>query len=240
MAERKIRILKNGPYIVSGSVPINEKIITPQGKSEVVFTEGRVLPQASTYSLCRCGKSRNAPFCDGTHTAINFDGTETASRKPYLERSHCINGENINVRDDDRCAFARFCHSDRGQVGRLIRNPQGREDDAAALRCVQECPAGRLTAYDKEGNELEPELDQTISILQDPSEDVCGPIYVQGRIPIESADGEVYEVRNRVTLCRCGASDNKPFCDARHVQARFTAIEPDAECPAEPGNKTAD
>ncbi len=49
MAERKIRILKNGPYIVSGSVPINEKIITPQGKSEVVFTEGRVLPQASTY-----------------------------------------------------------------------------------------------------------------------------------------------------------------------------------------------
>ena len=36
------------------------------------------------------------------------------------------------------------------------------------------------------------------------------------------ADGERYEVRNRVTLCRCGASANKPFCDGAHGDAGFS------------------
>ncbi|UCF09264.1 MAG: CDGSH iron-sulfur domain-containing protein, partial [Thermoplasmata archaeon] len=44
-----------------------------------------------------------------------------------------------------------------------------------------------------------------------------GPIWVRGRIPIESADGHIYEIRNRVTLCRCGWSSNKPFCDSSHL-----------------------
>ena len=41
--------------------------------------------------------------------------------------------------------------------------------------------------------------------------------------PIEGADGEAYEARNRVTLCRCGASNNKPFCDGKHVEINFKA-----------------
>ena len=48
-----------------------------------------------------------------------------------------------------------------------------------------------------------------------------GPIYVRGGIPIASLDGTPYEVRNRVALCRCGASQNKPFCDGSHVDAAF-------------------
>lgn len=51
-----------------------------------------------------------------------------------------------------------------------------------------------------------------------------GPYLVTGNVPIESADGSVYEIRNRLALCRCGESDIKPFCDARHVAARFTEI----------------
>ena len=39
----------------------------------------------------------------------------------------------------------------------------------------------------------------------------------EGRIPIQSADGTEYEVRNRATLCRCGRSHNKPFCDGTHL-----------------------
>ncbi len=229
MSERKIRIVRNGPYIVTGGIPLQERIISRRmgTETEVDFTEGRSLPQAETYALCRCGKSHNAPFCDGTHISIQFDGTENASRKPYLERASVIHGKTIDVRDDGRCALARFCHSDRGKVGKLIRHPADAEDDAAALRCVQECPAGRLTAYDKDGNELEPELQPAITLVKDPENKVCGPIYVQGRIPIESADGSDYELRNRVTLCRCGSSSIKPFCDARHVAAKFTEIEPD-------------
>jgi CDGSH-type Zn-finger protein len=45
---------------------------------------------------------------------------------------------------------------------------------------------------------------------------------VRGGIEVTSADGDAYEVRNRVTLCRCGASANKPFCDASHASVGFT------------------
>jgi CDGSH-type Zn-finger protein len=44
---------------------------------------------------------------------------------------------------------------------------------------------------------------------------------VKGGVPVESADGTVYEVRNRVTLCRCGKSTNKPFCDGTHIDVNF-------------------
>lgn len=48
-----------------------------------------------------------------------------------------------------------------------------------------------------------------------------GPLWVRGGIPVESSDGATYEVRNRVTLCRCGRSSNKPFCDGTHKGVGF-------------------
>jgi CDGSH-type Zn-finger protein len=44
---------------------------------------------------------------------------------------------------------------------------------------------------------------------------------VKGGVPVESADASVFENRNRVTLCRCGGSKNKPFCDGTHLKDRF-------------------
>ncbi|MFE2733740.1 CDGSH iron-sulfur domain-containing protein [Streptomyces sp. NPDC059349] len=44
---------------------------------------------------------------------------------------------------------------------------------------------------------------------------------MRGGIPVTAADGTPYEVRNRVTLCRCGASRNKPFCDGTHASIGF-------------------
>ena len=41
-------------------------------------------------------------------------------------------------------------------------------------------------------------------------------------IAVTAPDGETYEVRNRVTLCRCGASMNKPFCDGSHKRTGFS------------------
>ncbi|MFR7812811.1 MAG: CDGSH iron-sulfur domain-containing protein [Butyricimonas faecihominis] len=46
-------------------------------------------------------------------------------------------------------------------------------------------------------------------------------LFVRGGIPIDDTEGVRYELRNRVTLCRCGASSNKPFCDGTHVSIRF-------------------
>lgn len=50
---------------------------------------------------------------------------------------------------------------------------------------------------------------------------VDGPYRVRGGVPVVGADGRRYEVRERQTLCRCGSSRNKPFCDGSHWYAGF-------------------
>jgi hypothetical protein len=92
------------------------------------------------------------------------------------------------------------------------------------LRQVNNCPAGRLVAWDKAtGPTVETELPVSIGFIEDPAEACSGPIWLRGEITLVSADGFAYEVRNRMTLCRCGASKNKPFCDGSHAEIKFRA-----------------
>ena len=76
--------------------------------------------------------------------------------------------------------------------------------------------------WDKDTEKVfEPPFKPSIGIIEDPGIKVSGPIWVKGGIRIEGADGKSYEVRNRVTLCRCGQSSNKPFCDGTHASMHF-------------------
>lgn len=85
------------------------------------------------------------------------------------------------------------------------------------------CPSGRLVVWDRRSKQpLEPELEPSIGLIEDPAQGVAGPIWVRGGITVEDENGTPYEVRNRVTLCRCGASRNKPFCDGTHAAIGFT------------------
>ena len=215
-----IRIMKDGPYIVSGSVPISEKIIISRGKG-YVYEDGEPLPQRAVYSLCRCGKTKTPPFCDGSHVADHFDGTETACKTDYMSRAARIDGAGLDLLDDGRCAFARFCHREDGDAWELAEDSASEHHRSEAIIAANECPAGRLTAVEKDGTVHEPVYEPGIEILQDPEEHVSCGIFVKGGIPIESADGSRYEVRNRVVLCRCGFSGNKPFCDSRHVSEGY-------------------
>jgi hypothetical protein len=84
------------------------------------------------------------------------------------------------------------------------------------------CPSGSLVAWDKaSGAALEPASEPGISLIEDPGAGLSGPLWVKGGVPGESADGFEYERRNRVTLCRCGLSKKKPFCDGAHIKAGF-------------------
>lgn len=217
----KIKILKNGPYIVTGNIPLSEKIIIQKdGMNE--YKEGRELPQAEEYALCRCGKSRNAPFCDGAHVQAGFIGTETASKDKYEDRVELLKGPEIDLLDDNRCSYARFCHRKDGKVWELTRNSDKLGYRKEAIKAATGCPSGRFVVMDKEGKVIEPDLEPSIEIIQDPEQEASGGIFVKGNIPIESSDGQLYEVRNRVALCRCGRSRNKPFCDATHVSIKFS------------------
>lgn len=217
----KIKILKNGPYIATGNVPLSEKIIVSKGEINE-FRDGRKLPQAEEYALCRCGESKNAPFCDGSHEIVGFIGTEKASREKYEDRADLFEGPELDLLDDNRCAFARFCHREDGKVWGLTKNSDNPKFREEAIIAASECPAGRLVAYDKTGKAIEPYYEASIEILQDPEKEASGPIFVKGNIPIESSDGYTYEIRNRVTLCRCGKSRNTPFCDATHISTKYT------------------
>ena len=217
----KIKILKNGPYIVTGDVNISEKIIKPDDASYKWEDAGEITHD-ETYSLCRCGASKNPPFCDGNHVKIHFDGTETASRELYNDRAKLIKGTDINMLDDNRCALARFCHREKGDVWELLDCKADNSNNVSeTINGASECPAGRLTAVTKGGEHIEPELNLSIEIIQDPEFGASGGIYVKGGIPLEAADGYKYEVRNRMVLCRCGKSKDKPFCDGSHIEAKF-------------------
>lgn len=86
-----------------------------------------------------------------------------------------------------------------------------------AIEEAANCPSGRLIVWDKNGHSVEPDLDPSIALVVLSGHGIVGPIWVRGGIPVESADGHLYQVRNRVTLCRCGKSKNKPFCDSSHI-----------------------
>lgn len=215
-SQQKIKVLKNGPYVVTNGIPIMEKIIVNKnGKQEL--EEGRKLPQSDQYSLCRCGKSKNSPFCDGTHIEVEFDGTETIANTKYTHRAELVEGEGVNLLDDGRCAYGRFCHHEKGTAWELVEKSYDLECKEAAIEATVACPSGRLTAVDKEGNLIENTYEPLIEVIQDPQKGVNAGIYVKGNITIESADNVVYETRNRVALCRCGKSKNKPICDASHI-----------------------
>ena len=216
----KIKVTAQGPYLVTGHVPLSEKIIVPKGNA-YEYKDGRQLPQSESYLLCRCGKSKNQPFCDRSHEHVKFNKAETASRDRFAERAERIAGPDLDMLDDGRCAYARFCHREDGTAWNLVLRSDDPACRAEAIIAATECPAGRLEVYDKNGQLIEPELEPAIDIIQDLEEEVSGPVYVKGGIPVESADGYNYEVRNRVTLCRCGKSQNMPFCDSTHIASGF-------------------
>lgn len=221
--EEKIVVTKDGPYLVSGDMPVTLQVITPNREgASWDWKEGQSFPVKYNYRLCRCGHSRNTPFCDDRHLRVHFDGKETASRASYREQAQNFDGPALTLSDaQNLCAFARFCDPG-GKIWSLVRASNDPKARDLAIREAMYCPSGRLVLQDKKTDkEIEPDLPPSIGVVEDPALGCSGPLWVRGGISIESQDGETYEKRNRVTLCRCGASGNKPFCDGSHASIEF-------------------
>ena len=214
----KVKVSKNGPYLIYGGIPIQKMVIIAD--SDGTATQWRLstkYPPQKIYSLCRCGQSKNKPFCDGTHVKAGFDGAEKAGEEAYLDQPKELEGPALKLVDvEDLCASARFCHR-AGGIWNLVPKSDDAQAKQIAIEEACDCPSGRLVILDKHAMKIiEPNLVKSIGLIEDPKMGVSGPIWLRGGIPVESADGKKYRVRNRVTLCRCGKSKNKPFCDSSH------------------------
>lgn len=219
-----IKITDQGPYLVYGNPPIDQEIIMPneEGSSWVYRKGTHFKSEGEPISLCRCGESKHKPFCDGSHQHAHWNPKETNDKTPLLENAEEFEGPTMILADNqDYCAFARFCDA-YGRIWNLVQEAQSEKEKELVRHEAGHCPAGRLVLWDKEKEEVfEPPFSPSIGIIEDPGIHVSGPIWVKGGIRIESADGTSYEIRNRVTLCRCGQSSNKPFCDGTHAQMKF-------------------
>jgi len=214
---KKIRILPKGPYLVTGDVPLKKNSIVPDkdGISDSWREDKTYNTEGKPYSLCRCGRSKGKPFCDGAHAHTHFHDAEIADNTPYMESAACYKGPRGDLYDrEDLCAVARFC--DKGDRCWALMEEDSEDAFKLAVQEACNCPAGRLTVC-KDGKAIEPKLSEEIALINDTDKNCRGPLWVKGGIEIEGANGEKYEKRNRVTLCRCGQSGNMPFCDASHL-----------------------
>ena len=205
---------KNGPYLVTNvaavRTPLGERLTLP--------------PQLA---LCRCGASALKPFCDGTHATSGFTDDKDPKRVPDQRDTYL--GEQVTIFDNRGiCQHSGLC-SDRLATAFRTKEepfvaPSGARMDEL-VRAVRDCPSGALSlAFDQvEARDLADwhgTRDQEIEITQD------GPYRVTGGLPLaDSAGADVPRAagssREHYALCRCGHSQNKPFCSGMHWYVDF-------------------
>jgi CDGSH-type Zn-finger protein len=216
MSDQQITVTDMGPYMVSGEIPLTAK--TPVMSEHGEPLTWKTSPSTETrarYALCRCGASGNKPFCDGTHASTDWDSTERTTDETYAQRAKSYGGEGIEIFDDrPTCVHAGFCGNKVTNVWKMAADTGDSRIRAEAIAMIERCPSGALS-YAIDGDVIEPDLPAEISVIPD------GPLWVSGSIEVQRSNGEPLEKRNRVTLCRCGQSENKPLCDGSHKESGF-------------------
>lgn len=215
--EQHITTMQQGPYIVTGSVPVTRKtpVMSEHGEP-LTWKTSDSDSERERYALCRCGASTNKPFCDGSHVEHDWDDSNAAVGESYDEKAKSYGGTGIEIFDDrPTCVHAGFCGNRVTNVWKMAAQTDDSRVRAEAMAMIERCPSGALT-YTVDGEPIEPDLPTEIAVIPD------GPLWVMGGIGVTTSNGEELETRNRVTLCRCGESANKPLCDGAHKEAGFT------------------
>ena len=199
-----VELQKDGPLKVSGLTAFKN-------------SRGEAIAARKTVFLCRCGDSRNRPFCDGTHVQTGFTDARSDDRVPdKLER---YEGREVTVLDNRGvCSHAGYCTAGLPAVWRSAAEPwidPDGADKAAVVEIIRKCPSGAL-AYLEDG-QLRTDFHEAAEIQV--SRD--GPYVVRGGVELKDCEFGEGASREHYVLCRCGASRNKPFCDGSHWYAGF-------------------
>ncbi len=217
--DKTITVRSKGPYLVRGGIPLVRKsqVMSEHGEPLSWKDEGPISADG-VYRLCRCGQSGTKPFCDGSHTMVEFEGAESADTGPVSARSTTRRSPKIFIQDEHSiCVHSGFCRDRLSDIWKMRRDSEDPEVLARIIDKLDNCPSGALAySLEADGEMIEPELPQEVVVIPD------GPLWVTGGVPVERADGQPLETRNRVTLCRCGASGIKPLCDGTHKELGFS------------------
>jgi CDGSH-type Zn-finger protein len=200
MSERPtIECKANGPYIV---------------RNLDDFRDGRGdrIEAKPVMALCRCGGSASKPFCDGTHQKNGFSGARLAD--PSADKRERYRGARITIHDNRSiCAHAGYCTDGLGSVFKYKREPwidPAGGSVEAIIETIRKCPSGALS-YSLDGVEGgDQQAAPAITVTRDGPYAVVGGARLLGQPQAQGASKEHY------TLCRCGGSKNKPFCDGTH------------------------
>ena len=181
---------------------------------------GQAVDTPETYWLCRCGGSANKPFCDGSHKKLGFASARLSD--PARRATKTFAGKNLTVHDNrSACAHAGHCVAHSPEVFSQSAKPWIAADAAAdadtvakTIATINSCPSGAL-AYSTGGVLHEPTgRAPAIRIAKN------GPYEVQGGPALLGDEAPVST--EHYTLCRCGQSKNKPFCDGTHGSVGFS------------------
>jgi len=200
----KITPTQDGPYQLEDT-----SIIKSYAGKEHVLTE-------KTF-LCRCGGSKNKPFCDGTHTKNGFKGDKDPDRVP--DKRDNYKGTEITIHDNrGLCAHSGRCTDSLKKVFKLNEEPwidPDAETKEKIIETIKTCPSGALSyslsevEYRERGGET--------GIVYAPN----GPYVCSGVIELKDTSLPEGATLDHLTLCRCGKSSNKPFCSGAHWNHQF-------------------
>lgn len=135
------------------------------------------------------------------------------------------NGEITIVWEASKCIHSGKCARNLPGVFKPQERPWisvNNADTPHLKETIDKCPSGALTwkAVDAEKQVIQTDAaacDTELTVFSD------GPIAVSGEFKMVDSEGKVLETKKKVFLCRCGASDNKPFCDGAHKKVEFKA-----------------
>lgn len=180
--------------------------------------KGKDLPLQSVTSLCRCGGSSQKPYCDGTHSKIGFEGTPGEHRPPCKSKAYV--GKTITIHDNRRiCSHSAECLNGLPKVFDSCKKPWINVDGADAseiIAVIERCPSGALSYTINDEHHVDWGDEQSVIKVTK-----GGPLCCEGGIIIKDADQTVPQAKSHYTLCRCGKSENKPFCDGAHLDEKF-------------------
>lgn len=206
----KIVPLPNGPYYL-----LNDP--EPRVVENLTNSKGAPLSTVRGVALCRCGGSKNKPFCDGTHGTNGFSSEKLTDGK--LDKRDNYAGRKITIHDNRGiCAHAGQCTDNLPAVWKLKVEPWIDPDGAtveAIIATIRKCPSGALSYSIDQVEHRDQDRKPMVTVSKDGPYQVTGGIELMGVPRGEGASTEHY------TLCRCGGSKNKPFCDGTHWHIKF-------------------